>query len=411
MWPVVQPADRHTTRPPAVTYVDRVSRLRLPAPRHGLDALIVVAAAWGAVGTVLREDQYLRDGVALWFEVVAISAVMLSLLLRQRFPFAAPAAMWLVSAAVSFVDGRLVTGQPAAFLTGLGGALLLGNLRDNLRARVGLAIVLGGAAILAHNDPTQSSDGLAFVPLLFAMCWLAGYALRERTAQTEAAEERASRAERDREVAARVAVAEERGRIARELHDVVAHAVSVMVLQVGAVRHRMPDSAAENRAALENVEQAGRTALAEMRRLLGAMRRDDERPVLAPRPGLADLESLLDDVRAAGLSVQLTVQGEPVELAPGLDLSAYRIVQEALTNTLKHAQARQAEVQVRYGPGELRIVVCDDGRGPSASDGLGHGLVGIGERVKIYGGDLSAGAGPAGGFVLQTRLPLGGDGS
>jgi signal transduction histidine kinase len=150
-----------------------------------------------------------------------------------------------------------------------------------------------------------------------------------------------------------------------------------------------------------------------MRRLLGAMRRDDEQAELVPHPGLADLDGLLDDVRAAGLAVQLQVHGEPVALPPGLDLSAYRIVQEALTNTLKHAHARQAEVALRYGPDDLRVVVRDDGRGApaGAGDGVGHGLVGIGERVKIYGGDMSAGACPSGGFVLRARLPLDGAGT
>jgi signal transduction histidine kinase len=185
----------------------------------------------------------------------------------------------------------------------------------------------------------------------------------------------------------------------------------VMVLQVGAVRHRMPESDAANREALRNVEQAGRTALAEMRRLLGAMRRDDEHAELAPHPGLADLDRLLGDVRAAGLAVRLQVHGDPVELPPGLDLSAYRIVQEAVTNTLKHAHARQAEVDLHYDGRDLRVEVRDDGRGPSTSGGPGHGLVGIGERVKIFGGEMSAGGPPGGGFVLRARLPLDGDGS
>ena len=375
---------------------------------HGLDVFIVVAAVWSAVGTALRDDSSVPTGAALMFEVVAIAALVLTLLLRRRFPFAAPATLWLAAAALSFVDGQLITGQPGVYVAGLGAALLLGNLRNESLARIGLAIVLGGAAIVIYNDPTHQPGDLVFTPVSFGIGWLVGYALRERTEQTQAAEERAARAERDREAAARVAVAEERARIARELHDVVAHAVSVMVLQVGAVRHRMPDSQAENREALQNVEQAGRTALAEMRRLLGAMRRDDDQPEYLPHPGLADLDSLLDDVRAAGLAVRLRVHGEPIALPPGLDLSAYRIVQEAVTNTLKHAHAHQAEVDVHYEPHDLRVEVRDDGRGPTTGDGLGHGLVGIGERVKIFGGDLSAGAAPTGGFVLRARLPLDG---
>jgi signal transduction histidine kinase len=388
-----------------------VSRLRLFVSTYGLDVLIVVAAVWSAVGTARRTDDDMANGMAGWLEVVAIAALVLILLLRRRFPFAAPAGLWVFGAALSFVDGQLVTSQPGAFLAGLGAALLLGNLRNDLQARVGLAIVVGGSAIMVHNDPTMSAASLVFVPVEFALAWLVGFALNARTAHMEAAEERAIRAERDREVAARVAVAEERARIARELHDVVAHAVSVMVLQVGAVRHRMPDSDAENRTALTNVEQVGRTALTEMRRLLGAMRYDDEQPELVPHPGLADLDDLLDDVRAAGLAVRLQIHGEPVALPPGLDLSAYRIVQEGLTNTLKHARAREAQVDVQYGPSDLRVEVRDDGRATPDSNGVGHGLVGIGERVKIYGGDMSAGVSPAGGFVLSARLPLDGAGS
>lgn len=357
----------------------------------------------------MREDPYQpTSDVARWSEVVAIAAIVLGLLLRRRFPFAAPAALWLTSAALSFTDGRLVTGQPGLFVAGLGAAVLLGNQRSGLQARLGLAIVVSAAATVVHNEPVHDAGDYFFTPVLFTIGWLLGYALRERTEQSEAAEERASRAERDRESAARIAVAEERARIARELHDVVAHAVSVMVLQVGAVRHRMPESDAENRDALSNVEQAGRSALAEMRRLLGAMRRDDERAELVPHPGLADLPALLDDVRAAGLAVELRVLGERVDLPPGLDLSAYRIVQEALTNALKHADAHRADVEVQYDPDALCVEVRDDGRGMSTPAGVGHGLVGIGERVKIYGGDMTTGRSPTGGFVLRARIPMGG---
>lgn len=394
-----------------LAYVVCVSRLRQVLVKYGLDALIVATAIWTAFGTAGRDDPSAPTGAMEGLEVVAVAAVILILLLRGRFPFAAPAGMWLASIALSFLDDRLITGQGGLFLAGVGAAILLGNLRSDINARIGLAIVVGGAAIVVYNDPTHEAGSLVFTPLSFAIAWLVGYALRERTVQTEAAEERADRAERDREAAARVAVAEERGRIARELHDVVAHAVGVMVLQVGAVRHRMSESDAENKQALENVEQAGRAALTEMRRLLGAMRREDEHAELTPQPGLADLDRLLDDVRSAGLTVQLHVRGDPVPLPPGLDLSAYRIVQEAVTNTLKHAQAHHADVEVRYEPRDLLVEVRDDGQGPTVGDGLGHGLVGMRERVKIFGGDMSAGGAPGGGFVVRARLPFDGDGS
>ena len=201
-------------------------------------------------------------------------------------------------------------------------------------------------------------------------------------------------------------MAEERARIARELHDIVAHAVSVMVLQVGAVRHKLPDMLAEDRDALRSVERAGRTALAEMRRLLGAMRRDGDGLELMPQPGLDGLDSLLDEIGRAGLPVELHVDGERFPLPRAIDLSAYRIVQEGLTNALKHARASHADVTVRYAPDELEIEVRDDGDGAATSDGLGYGLVGVRERVKIYGGEMSAGAATGGGFILSTRLPI-----
>jgi signal transduction histidine kinase len=182
--------------------------------------------------------------------------------------------------------------------------------------------------------------------------------------------------------------------------------MSVMVLQVGAVRHKLPKELEEDRDALGRVEQAGRTALAEMRRLLGAMRRDGDEVERGPQPGLDALGSLLDDVSRAGLPVRLRVDGEPNPLPRAIDLSAYRIVQEGLTNALKHAHASQADVTVRYRPEEVELEVADDGAGPTSSDGLGHGLVGIRERVHIYGGDMRVEAPPAGGFVLTARLPV-----
>ena len=256
----------------------------------GLDVLVVAAAAASAIGTVLRDDADRPDGLQLWFEVVAISVVLLALLARRRFPFGAPAFVWIGSAALSFLDSQLITTQPGVFLCGMGAAVLLGILRRDLQARVGLAIVLVCAGVVVYNDPTEGPADLVFTPALFVVAWLVGYALRDRVVRSEVAEERALRAERERESAARVAVAEERARMARELHDVVAHAVSVMVLQVGAVRHRMPDASEEGEA-LSNVEQAGRTALAEMRRLLGALRQGDDLLELTPGPGLDDLQT------------------------------------------------------------------------------------------------------------------------
>ena len=385
-----------------------MSRFNSFAREHGLDVLIVLVALECAAEVAIRHDDAKAPTTALWFAIPATALIVLPLLAHRRFPFAAPAALWLLAASLSFVDERLVTFTFGVFVAGMGAALLLGNVRDDVAARVGLAIVIGCAAIVVYNSPEHAAGEFIFVPALFALGWLAGFALRGRAEQAEAAEVRATQAERERDAASRIAVAEERARIARELHDIVAHAVSVMVLQVGAVRHRLPDALAPDREALQNVEQAGRTALAEMRRLLDAMRQDGDRIELEPQPGLDRVQSLLDEVRRAGLPVELHIEGEPCPLPPAIDLSAYRIVQEGLTNALKHARAGQADVTVRYAPDELQIVVRDDGAGASPGNDPGYGLAGMHERVKIYGGEMSAGSENGGGFVLRTRLPLAG---
>jgi signal transduction histidine kinase len=386
-----------------------VSRLGFFVRRYAFDVLIALAAAEAMLELAVRRDSTDAPRATLWFDVPAIAVFVLTLLARRRFPFAAPAWFWLLAAGLSFVDGRLVPFTAGVYVAGIAASFLLGNLRDAVQARLGLAVVVGGAAIVVYNLPDHAAGELVFIPLLFGICWLAGFALRTRAEQAEAAEVRATQAERERESAARIAVAEERARIARELHDIVAHAVSVMVLQVGAVRHKLPETLDEDRDALRGVEQAGRAALAEMRRLLGAMRHDGDDLDLAPQPGLGSLDPLLDEVGRAGLPVRLHVEGEPFPLPRAIDLSAYRIVQEGLTNALKHARASRADVTVRYEPNELQIEVRDNGEGGSTSDGLGHGLVGVRERVKIYGGEMTAGAAAGGGFVLRTSFPLDGD--
>src|SRR5436309_2109953 len=283
----------------------------------------------------------------LWFVLPAIAILVLPIVARRRFPLA-PAGHWLLAIGISFVDWRLIPFAISIFVVGLVAAFLLGNLRDPLQAGISLALVIGGPATVVYKIPGHSTAELIFIPLEFAIAWVAGFALRERAEQAAAAEVRASLAERERDAAARIAVAEERVRIARELHDIVAHAVSVMVLQVGAVRHKLPDAMAEDGDALRNVEQAGRTALTEMRRLLAAMRHDGDGVELTPQPGLDRLDSLLAEVGRAGLAVRLHVDGEPFPLPRAIDLSAYRIVQEGLTNALKHARATKADVTLRY---------------------------------------------------------------
>lgn len=380
-------------------------RLLPLARRHALDLLIVLGAIAAALEVALRDAED-EPTTSIWFAAPAVAVVVLTLLGRRRFPFAAPAAFWLLSAAVSFIDGRLIVFPAAVYLAGLVAAFLLGSLRDAARGREGLLIVVASAAVLVANHPSRSGGEFFFIPAVFAIAWLAGYAFRERGVHADVAEKRAVQAERDRDAAARIAVAEERASIARELHDIVAHALSVMVLQVGAVRHNVRDLPAGDREALEDVERAGRTALAEMRRLLGAMRDQDSEAELEPQPGLENLSTLVERVRSAGLPVVLRIEGEPQPLPRALDLSAYRIVQEGLTNVLKHADASHAEVVVSHRADALQVEVRDDGRRPANGGSPGHGLVGIRERVKLYDGEMTAGPANGGGFVLSASLRL-----
>ena len=376
-------------------------RTRVFARKYWFDLLIAALALAAMLELIVGRES---AQTTLWFGLPALAILVLPIFARRRFPFGGPVGYFVLAAAVSLIDWQLVPSLEAFFVVGLAVAFLLGNLRNPWQAAAGLIVAVSSLAFIVYEIPAHSTSELVFVPLDFVVAWVAGFALRERSEQAEAAETRATIAERERDAAARVAVAEERARIARELHDTVAHAVSVMVLQVGAVRHKLPDS--EDRDALTGVERAGRTALTEMRRLLAAMRDDGDEAELGPQPGLDSLDSLREEIGRAGLPVELHVDGQPFPLPRGIDLSAYRIVQEGLTNALKHSRATKADVIVRYRPDEVQLEVRDNGVGSSTTDGLGHGLVGIRERVKIFGGDMTAGTANGGGFVLNTRLPL-----
>jgi signal transduction histidine kinase len=257
--------------------------------------------------------------------------------------------------------------------------------------------------------PSDLAAGMVF----FIGPWTVGQLLRGRTAASQAAVERAAQLEREAELEAQRAAADERTRIARELHDIVSHSISVVTIQTQAVRRRLgPDHAAEA-ADLAAVEATAREALAEMRRLFGVLRTEGEQPLaLAPQPGLSELERLVRQVGSGDLQVELQVEGEPVPLSPGVDLAAYRIAQEGLTNALRHAHASRARVLVRYAPGRLDVEVEDNGRGlrrsanGSPGSAGGHGLVGIRERVALYGGSVELVPSSTGGVRLAVSLPL-----
>ena len=333
----------------AVEYVQPVSRLRSLARRYGFDALIVLAAVESALEVALRTTRRraAHDALVRRSGDRALSSAAAR---APPLPFAAPASSGSLGAALSFVDGRLVVFTASALRRRLAAAFLLGNLSDGVQARLGLgdrcsAARRSSSTTTRPTPPAISSSS----PVLFAIAWLAGFALRERAEQAEAAEARAAQAERERETAARIAVAEERARIARELHDIVAHAVSVMVLQVGAVRHKLPAELGDESDALRG-RRADRPRRA--RRDAPPARRDAprRRRARARAPARPRQRSTRCSRRSrrAGLPVRLHVDGEPVPLPQAIDLSAYRIVQEGLTNALKHARASQADVTVRY---------------------------------------------------------------
>jgi signal transduction histidine kinase len=274
---------------------------------------------------------------------------------------------------------------------------------------IGILISFVSYAAFATNVDKRADMTATY--LSFGLAWLIGDNLRVRRAYTRQLEQRAADLEREREERAALAVSQERARIARELHDVVAHHVSVMVVQASGARRVLEKNPAAAEDALEAVESAGRTALSEMRRMLEVLRTDEAG--VGPQPGLAELERLAAQVREAGLPVELCVEGAPRELPGALDLAAYRIVQEALTNTVKHAGKANARVVVCYEPEALSLDIVDDGRGAAAAllageedDGAGQGLIGMRERVTLYGGTLEAGPVFPGGYRVHATFPL-----
>jgi signal transduction histidine kinase len=381
-------------------------RLWAWARRYWFDAVLLLGTTLACVELAFNRGGPQSPTKPLWQLVPLMLLMMLPLLARRQFPFGAPVASALAFAAASFVDGHLVPFSFFLFLTVLAVCFLFGMLAQRRQALVGLSIVLICGAVVAGNDPDSPFEDVVPVFLAFIASWLGGFGLGFKFRQVTAAEERAARFEREREERARVAVTEERARIARELHDVVGHSVSVMTVQASAVRRLLRPEQERERDALLVVEQTGREALAEMRRMVGVLRRPEEAPVLAPQPSLEHLNKLVEQAREAGLPVELHVEGDPRPLPAGVDLTAYRLVQEGLTNALKHAKAERAEVLVRYEAGDIEVTVSDDGQGAGSEDGGGHGLVGMRERVAVYGGELEAGPRPEGGYRLRAKLPV-----
>jgi signal transduction histidine kinase len=354
-------------------------------------ALVVVALAT-TVGAALRHD---RTALGVSLAVVAC----LPLLARRSHPVGVLAIVTVATVAIS-VGWGYESPFPAA--------VALFTVADECERRISLAA--GATAVVALSLPWgHPSHGWRDVVgrvIGFSLAWVIGDSLGVRRRYVAALEERAERLEREREAEAARAVAEEQARIARELHDVLAHNVSVMVVQAAAANDVFDSQPERAREALASIEATGRDALAELRGLLGVVRGGG--PDYTPQPSLERLDELVDQIRSAGLDVAVTIEGQPRELPAGIDVSAYRVVQEALTNTLKHARASQAEVSLRFRPDGIDVDVRDDGvgAGNGDGDGGGNGLIGMRERVAVYGGSFAAGPDPGGGFAVSARFPL-----
>jgi signal transduction histidine kinase len=329
-----------------------------------------------------------------------------SVAVRRRHPLVVGSFVSAAFTALLLVDGPQT--NPAVAVAIFCGWYALAVWTDSREFLVGCGVVAAMSALAQLGPDGSVSNGVQFTLVPLVAMLIARRAVRDRQLRAEALAARAELLEREQELRAGEAVAEERARIARELHDLVAHNVSVMVVQAGAERHALGEDQESTRATLASIEQAGRQALAEARRLLGMLRRKGDHEELEPQPSVDQLDLLIEQVERAGLPVKLDVEGERVPLPAGVDLCAYRIVQEGLTNALKHAGPARAEVHLRYAPRALDVEVRDDGRGaPQVNgDGAGQGLIGMRERVALYGGALETGPIEGGGFEIRAHLPL-----
>jgi len=383
----------------------------MPRRTHRLILDLAPTVGLLGLGAILISTSYASAGYQgpRLANAAFLLAVVLPLLVRRRYPAAVLAAVFVAQGAwvALYYHG---THQPPfePFAAGVVACFALGYHAEEEELRVGVAIfalaVVGTAIDLAIGGSTVGNAAPAL--LWWAGAIVLGRILRSRQTLVDLLRERSNRLERDREHAVAEAAAEERARIARELHDVIAHSVSLIVVQAGAERRLL--SAEEQRTAqtLETIEDSGREALTELRRLLGVLRVPSE-DRLAPQPGLGRLPDLLAESAKTGQRVDLDVSGSPVELAPGLDLTAYRIVQEGLTNARKHAPGMPVAVALRWEERLLELEIQnEESDSPAARNGTGHGLIGMRERVAMYGGSLESGSIDGARFRIRARLPI-----
>ena len=376
--------------------------LRRPLTQDIALALVLLVISLVTVSTGSAEPVGSPDtgpsGVVLFLLVLFAT---LPIALRRRFPVE----VFAVTLAAAVISDLI--GGPYQFAGALVGLYTVAAYVGRPRS-IYAAAAAGISTVVTGLGDSRSPAAESFAILaVFAASWLLGDNIRTRRAYLRELEDRADRLEREREESIRRAAADEQARIARELHDIITHNVSVMTVQAAAAGDVFETQPGRVREALDSIESTGREALTELRRLLGRVRPEDGDTERAPQPGLARLDALLDQVRAAGLQVDLAVEGKPRELPIGLDLSAYRIVQEALTNILKHAQASKASVRIRYEPDAVELEVVDDGRGPVQDETQsGQGIIGMRERAALVGGALRVGRAPGGGFAVDARIPL-----
>jgi signal transduction histidine kinase len=378
---------------------------RLPFHPRTRDFLIA-GGMYAAVVFELLLTPNLHNGLAL---NLALYAVLCGALIwRRTHPIATLAAV-ITMTAVSSAVAEGVTELATTVIIVVLATYAAGHEATGRRMWWGVALIpVGTVAVNVASDQTAFGDFL-FPIMLMGVAFTVGYLVRSRS---ELARELAARADElrgEREVHEAEAVSQERRRIARELHDVVAHTVSVMVVQSGAARRTLDRDTGRALEALETVEDTGRLALAELRRLLGFLREDGEAPDFAPQPGMGDIGDLVRRARDMGMRVGFETHGEPGPLPAGAELAAYRVVQEALTNAMKHAGDAHISVGIRWVPDAVEIEVRNTGRPGAwvvpAVPGSGHGLVGMRERVALYGGELHAGPHPRGGFEVRARIP------
>lgn len=373
----------------------RLSRI----PPYVADGALALLLAVPTVGGLVADEAHVTRP---WWVVGPLAALTaLPLVVRRSWPlavFTITTGAWL-GLALAGID---------TFAPGVAVAIYTVAAYCERRVAIRAAIAALVAVLPLYLATNGNKPGSAIPTLVFlAAAWILGDNLRTRRAYLRELEEKAERLERERAESDQRAAAEEQARIARELHDVIAHNVSVMVLQAAGGLEVFDAEPARARDALASIESTGRDALAELRRLLGVARAGEDGASIVPQPGLSGLEPLVDQVRAAGLTVELVFEGERGDVPAGVELSAYRVVQEALTNTLRHAFAKRAWVFVRRTEHELEVEVLDDGAAPSRlSSGDGRGLVGMRERVGLFGGGLEAGPRPEGGFRILARFPL-----